>query len=146
MYRIDPSLTTAICQFPTPTNITDLRSFFGMVNQLEAFTDRISEASSPLRPLLSSKVQFTWIATHQQAFEAAKRELSSPPKLAFYNPAHPAALYTDASRLKGLGFILRQKQPDDTWRVERAGSRFLSDADTRYPTIELEMLAVGWAV
>ena len=35
---------------------------------------------------------------------------------------------------------------DDKWRLIHRGSRFLSDAETRYPIIELELLAVVWAV
>ena len=50
----------------------------------------------------------------------------------------------DASR-QGLGFILQQKTGDE-WNLVQAGSRFLSDAETRYAVIELEMLAVCWAV
>ena len=42
--------------------------------------------------------------------------------------------------------MLRQLQPDGTWRMIQAGSRFLSDAETRYATIELEALAVAWAI
>ena len=32
------------------------------------------------------------------------------------------------------------------WILIQAGSRFLSDAETRYAIIELEMLAVSWAI
>lgn len=38
-YRIDDSITEAISRFPTPTSRTDLRSFFGLANQLSASTD-----------------------------------------------------------------------------------------------------------
>ena len=50
----------------------------------------------------------------------------------------------DASR-QGLGFVLQQ-QSDDTWVMIQAGSRFLSDAESRYAIIELEVLAVAWAI
>ncbi len=33
-YCIDQSITTAVSNFPTPTNRTDLRAFLGLVNQL----------------------------------------------------------------------------------------------------------------
>ena len=35
-YQVDQSITDAISQFPKPTNRTDLRSFFGLVNQLSS--------------------------------------------------------------------------------------------------------------
>ena len=61
----------------------------------------------------------------------------------------PTKLCTDASR-HGLGFILQQKNPDGKWNLIQAGSRFLSDTESRYASqyaiIELEMLVVCWAI
>ena len=37
-YHIDSSVTKTISKFPAPTNCTDLRSFFGLVNQLSSST------------------------------------------------------------------------------------------------------------
>jgi len=56
-------------------------------------------------------------------------------------------LYTDASTL-GIGFILMQKQQenDGEWKIVQAGSRFLTDTESRYAVIELECLAIAWAV
>ena len=53
-------------------------------------------------------------------------------------------LSTDASR-QGLGFILQQ-QTGEEWTLVQAGSWSLSDTETRYALIELEMLAVCWAI
>ena len=39
-------------------------------------------------------------------------------------------LETDASALKGLGFVLWQRHGEQ-WRVVQCGSRYLSDAETR---------------
>ena len=47
-YQVDSSITEAISSFPTPTNRTDLRSFFGLVNQLSASTNTISSLLAPL--------------------------------------------------------------------------------------------------
>ena len=45
---------------------------------------------------------------------------------------------------RGLCFVLQQKS-NDTWVLIQAGSRFLSDPESRYAIIELELLAVSWA-
>ena len=42
-YSIKPQLVLAINDYPEPTNITELRSFFGLVNQLSRYTDQIAE-------------------------------------------------------------------------------------------------------
>ena len=46
---------------------------------------------------------------------------------------------------KGLRFILQQLNEDD-WLVIQAGSRFLTSAESKYPTVENEMLGVAWAI
>ncbi|XP_076044716.1 uncharacterized protein LOC143027329 [Oratosquilla oratoria] len=141
----DEDKVSAIRDFPTPANLTDLRSFMGLVNQLADFTPAITAAAQPLRPLLSPKRSFTWTPDHDKAFADVKRALSSPPVLAPFDPALPAVLQTDASRLYGIGYALLQDHGQGHLRLVQCGSRFLTDAETRYATIELEMLAVTWA-
>ncbi|PAA65850.1 hypothetical protein BOX15_Mlig025290g1 [Macrostomum lignano] len=144
-YSIDPELMKAVRKFPTPNNITDLRAFFGLVNQVGTFTSDIAEVTASLRPLLSEKNLFQWGDEHQTAFEEARRRLAIAPTLAYYDQRKPTALHTDASRLKGIGFLLKQQQTDGSWRVVQAGSRFISETESRYAMIELELLAVVWA-
>ena len=142
-YAVDPSKISAIQDFPIPS--TDLRSFFGLVNQCGEVTPCIAEVVALLRPLLKTSTEFMWDSVHMQAFNATKTGLASPPLLSFYQPGGTLRLETDASVLNGLGFVLWQYQ-DNQWRILQCGSRFLSDAETRYAIIELELLAVAWAV
>ena len=95
---------------------------------------------APLRPLLSTKNDFLWLPDHDLAFSKAKELLTSPSILSFFDINKQTRLCTDASR-QGLGFILQQKQ-GDTWELVQAGSRFLSDTESRYAVIVLELLAV----
>ena len=74
----------------------------------------------------------------------AKGSLITAPTLSFFDLNKSTWLCIDASR-QGLGFILQQKSTYGTWTLVQAGSRFLSDAESRYATIELEMLVVCWA-
>ena len=143
-YRIDQSITDAISKFPTPTNRTDLRAFFGLANQLSASTATLAGLLGPLRPLLSTKNEFMWSPDLNQAFITAKQSLTSTPSIAFFDPDKPTRLSTDASR-QGLGFVLQQ-QTGENWALIQAGSRFLSDTESRYAIIELELLAVAWAI
>ena len=64
--------------------------------------------------------------------------------MAFFDQGAPTALHTDASRTRGLGFVLRQRQ-EGAWKMIQCGSRFLTDTESRYSVIELECLAVMWA-
>lgn len=73
-----------------------------------------------------------------------KKSLTSTPILSYFDPGKETCLCTDASH-QGLGFILQQKT-DSIWSLIQAGSRFLSDPDSRYAIIELELQAVAWAI
>ena len=48
----DPDQVKAIVQFATPTNVSDIRRFFGMVNQLSKFSPNLAHMTQPLRQLL----------------------------------------------------------------------------------------------
>lgn len=53
----------------------------------------------------------------------------------------------DASTV-GIGFfhVQRPKRSQESWKTVQAGSRFLTDTESRYAVIQLEYLAVAWAV
>ncbi|QQP40025.1 Uncharacterized protein FKW44_013925 [Caligus rogercresseyi] len=63
-----------------------------------------------------------------------------------FDPTAETCLQTDASRKHGLGFALLQKDKDDKWRLIQCGSRFLKDVETSYAMVELEALAIYWAI
>lgn len=73
-----------------------------------------------------------WTEQHEIDFKAARASLSSASEFSFYNPDRPTSLHVDASRLQGLGFNFRQQKMDGRWIIVQAGSRFLSDAESRY--------------
>ena len=141
----DPAKLRAISEFLAPTNISELRSFLGLVNQLGDFTADIASRAEALLGLLRPRNTFCWTPTHKAAFNAVKAALSQPPTLAPFDPSLPTMLQADAARLKGLGYALLQ-QHGHTWRLVQCGSRFQSGTETRYAMVELEMLAAVWAM
>ena len=60
-YRIDPlpKYFSAIRDFPTPTSTTDIRSWFGLVNQVANYA-QLRDIMAPFRPFLSEKHPFSW--------------------------------------------------------------------------------------
>ena len=145
-YSLDPSLHDAIRKFPPPTNITQLRSFMGLINQTATFNKKISTLAKPIADLLKKNSEYVWTADHQEAFEKAREELSNTSQLTYFDHRRPTRLYTDASRLNGLGFVVKQLQEDQHWKIVQAGSRFLTSAETRYAMVELELLGIAWAM
>ena len=86
------------------------------------------------------KVSFNWEPEHQAAFTQMKQEISSVPMFAYYNPKKQTMLQTDAS-IKGLGACLLQDE-----KPVYFASRTLTEAKKGYVAIEIELLAVAWAM
>ena len=144
-YEVDPNKLRAISEFPKPTNITELRSFMGLVEQLAGFSSEVAAAKGPLRPFLSSKNAFLWTADHDRAFSAVKRALVQPPKLAQFDPSLETTLQVDASNKNGMGYALLQRH-GEAWKLVDANSRWCSDTESRYAIVELELAGAEWAI
>ena len=56
----DPDKTSAIANMPIPENISDLRRFMEMINQLGKFSSNLAELTQPLRELISKKNEWMW--------------------------------------------------------------------------------------
>ena len=143
----EPRRTDAIRKFPVPTNQSELRSFLGLVNQLGIFIPDLAHATEPMRGLLKKNVAYLWLPEHQTSFEETKRILLANLLIKPFDPSAPSQLLTDASRLKGLGYALIQRDEEKKQiSLIQCGSRSLSPAESRYSTTELECLAVYYAI
>ena len=144
----------AIRSFPTPQNITDIRSWFGLINQV-AHTFSMTERMSPFCSLLKPDTPFQWDDTLQKLFEESKTvildEICKGVKI--FDKRKPTCMVTDWSK-DGIGFWLLQKHCDcqttpaskrfcchTSWQIVLVGSRFTHSAESRYRSIEGEALA-----
>ena len=109
-YYYYPEKVSALVQMKSPENISELRCFMGMANQLDKFSSRLAELSQPLCVLLSTKNEWNWGPKQEQAFRAVKEELTKSTTLGLYSPAAKTKVVSDAS-FYGLGaFLLQQDQ------------------------------------
>ena len=134
------SKVSAISEMPLPTSEKQVQSFIGMVNYLSKFSAKLSELAEPIRDLCKEKVPFNWGPEHQDAFKQIKCEIVRAPILAYYNPKRETVLQTDAS-VKGLGACLLQDQ-----KPVYFASKALTETQRGYVAIEIESLAVAWAM
>jgi hypothetical protein len=82
-----------------------------------------------------------WTPDHQAAFEVTNWRLAEPLNVAPFDLCKPTVLWTDPSSLHGMGYALEQEG-----RLIQAGSHSLLGAETRYAVVELEAMAVAWAI
>ena len=100
-----PSKLQAIQQAPSPTNVTELRAFLGLLNYYGKFIPNLSTMIHPLNALLRQGVRWKWTQECAEAFREAKQSLSSDSVLAHYDPQLPVRLAGDAS-CYGIGAVL----------------------------------------
>ena len=151
-----PKYLNAIRMFPTPKTSTDIRSWFGLVNQLATYA-QLRDIMAPFRPFLSPKVKFEWNEKLDAAFQSSKESIVAAIRhgVQIFEINRPTCVRPDWSR-RGIGYFLSQKHckctgklPDccrDGWKVTLAGSRFLSDTESRYAAVEGEALAIAWSL
>ena len=135
----------AIKEAPAPTNVTQLRSFLGLVNYYNKFLPNLAANLTPLYSLLSKHQQWAWNDEQQVAFQRAKDALQSDALLTHYDPAKPLVLACDASDY-GVGAVLSHIVDSGKERPIAYISRTLSAAEKHYSQLEKEALAIIFAV
>jgi hypothetical protein len=92
-------------------------------------------------------VNFLWLQQpHQEDFELICKILTSDLVVKPFDQKLKTELLTDASKLKGLGFALLQRDNENCPRLVQCGSCSLSPAENNYACIEIESLAIQYAV
>lgn len=131
----------AIRDARAPTNVTELRSFIGMVNHYARFIPGLSGKLTPLHELLHKDNAWSWTNKRQTTFNTIKTLLSSPKLIVHFDPDKPLVLTTDASDY-GIGAVLSHAFDDGTEKPIACFSRTLSSAERNYAQLDKEGLAV----
>ncbi|CEP10184.1 hypothetical protein [Parasitella parasitica] len=98
-----------------------------------------------MNELLKKSKRFNWEQDCEQAFQALKQALAEAATLYLPSAGDKFRLYTDALEI-GIGATLAVIKEDDTEQPVMFLSRKLQPAETRYPTVEKELLAVIYAM
>ena len=123
-----------------PQDKEDLQRFLGMMTYLATFIPNFSEESQPLRDLLKKNIPFEMSEDHLHCFQKLKTAISAKSYVKYFDPTKPATLEVDSST-KGLGAAILQ----DGHPVAFA-SKALNSAQSNYPNIDREMLAVVFGI
>ena len=142
--RPDPSKVDAIKQIPIPTDVTQLKSFLGLVNYYRKFIPQFAKTALPLYALTKKGVPYEWNGAADAAFNQLKTALTSADCLYAPDFKKQFILQTDACNI-GIGAVLTQSF-DAVEHPVAYISRQLKPAETRYSATEQEALAVVWSI
>jgi len=95
---------------------------------------------APLTQLTRKDQPFAWTDRCESSFQELKQKLTSAPVLVIPDTSRPFEVYCDASQ-QGLGCVLMQER-----RVVAYASRQLKSHEKNYPTHDLELAAVVFAL
>ena len=112
----------AIQQAPRPADVSQLRSFLGMINYYSKFIPDFSSKLHPLYELLSNKTKWFWSESCEAAFLWAKEVLSTDQVLVHYDASKPLILSVDAVP-HGIGAVLSHRLEDGSDKPVEYASR-----------------------
>jgi transposase InsO family protein len=140
-----PNKVEAIVKFKTPSSLTDVRSFMGLVNYYHRFVNNLGTIAAPLYGLMKKNVTFYWSEACEKAFQQIKSILVTSPILRYPDFTKEFILCCDASDV-GVASILSQIDDNNNEYVVAYASRSLSSEEVRYTTTEKECLAVIFGI
>lgn len=103
----DPTKIEAITQWPTPENLTQLRSFLGLTGYYRRFIEHYDFTCKPLFQSMK-KDNFQWGTNQMEYFNILKHKMTQALVLALPDFSQPIILETDASAY-GIGDVLMQE-------------------------------------
>ena len=135
----------AIENAPRPLDVSQLRSFIGMMNYYGKFLPNLSTILAPLYSLLHKHSRWVWGQEQERAFVLARSFLTSSQLLVHFDPGKELVVCCDASPY-GLGAVLSHRMQDGSDRPVFYTSRSLSPAERGYSQLDKEGLAIMFAV
>lgn len=135
----------AIEEFATPKNKHELKRFLGLTGFFRRFVEKYSLTARPLTDLTKAGRDYRWTKDQECAFQKLKLMLQESPTLQLYNPKARTELHCDAS-IHGIAGMLLQEGVDQKLHLVYCVSKKTNDAEQKYHSSKLELLAILWSV
>ena len=140
-----PDKLQAVQDAPQPTNVSELKSYIGILSYYGKFLPNLATTLAPLYTLLHKDVPWRWTDEEQAAFATSKQLLTSSQVLVHFDPDKSLILSCDASQYD-IGAVLSHRTEDGAEKPIGFASRTLSAAEKNYSQIEREGLACIFGV
>lgn len=131
----------AIQKICIPKTTTEIKSFLGLTGYYRKFISDYARTALPMTKYLKKGTRIdVKDSQYIQSFETLKKNIMSPPVLAYPDFNKEFELTTDASNY-AIGAVLAQDKHPITYI-----SRTLNDHERNYSTTEKELLAIVWSI
>ena len=137
---VDQEKVETFMSWKRPKSVFEIRSFLGLAGYCRKFIEDFSRLAAPMTRLTRNKVKFEWDDLCARAFQELKRRLTSAPIMIVPERGHMYIVYCDSSK-DGLGCVLMHSE-----RVVTYGSRQLKNHERNYPTHDMELAAIAFAL
>jgi hypothetical protein len=133
---VDLDKIRSIMEWTTPKDVSNIRSFMGLVGDYRRFIKVFSKIGCPITSLQKKGVKFTWTLECEERFQALKYLLTHAPMLKVAGPNNDFLVCTDSCK-EGLGGVLMQEG-----RVICYESTKLNEHEINYVTHDLELASI----
>lgn len=135
----------AVVNAKTPTNVTELQAYLGLINYYSKFLPNVSTILMPLYEMLHKNVKWNWTERKQEAFVNSKKLLLSAKLLVHFDPNKEVILACDASPY-GIGGVISHNDIDGKDKPIAYVSKTLSQAEKGYSQLHREALAIVYSI
>ena len=108
---MDEEKTKAVLEWAAPQNVSQVRSFQGLVSFCHRFVKDFSTITAPINELMKKGVAFKWEVAQEKVFQELKDKLTSAPLLALPNFGKTFEIECDASGVGIVGCLCKKVGP-----------------------------------
>ncbi|XP_056854370.1 uncharacterized protein LOC130503826 [Raphanus sativus] len=136
----NPKQISAILDLPSPKNSQEVQRLTGRIAALNRFISRSTDKCLPFFELLRGNKRFIWDDKCEEAFGQLKRYLTTPPALSKPEAGDILTLYIAVTPIAVSSVLIREDRGEQ--KPIFYTSKRMTEAETRYPTLEKMALAV----
>jgi hypothetical protein len=136
---VDPGKIKSIMDWPAPREVSDVKSFMGLIGYYRRFINRFSKIGFPITSLQKKGVKFIWRSKREEIFQELKYLLTNASVLKIADPNKEFIVCTHAYKEGFRGFLMQG-------HVIFYESRKLNEHEVNYVTHDVELAAIVHAL